>query len=85
MEKITCLPNSVFLGTFVEILFVTSDNFDVVDFLRLQVVCEMEWLSLYPGSPSAKSHDEHKKVKSGVRKAENRWLLLWQFRRARCG
>jgi hypothetical protein len=67
----------VFLGTFVEILFVTSDNFDVVDFLRLQVVCEeMEWLYFYPGSPSAKSHDEHKKVKSGVSKAEKQMALV---------
>jgi len=40
------------------------------------VVCEeMEWLSFYPGNPPAKSHDEHKKVKSGVSKAEKQVAL----------
>lgn len=42
----------------------------------MQVVCEeMEWLSFYPGSPPAKSHNEHKKVMSGVSKAEKQMAL----------
>lgn len=53
-----------------------SDNFDIIDRLQSQVVCEeMEWLSFYPGSPPAKSREEHKKVKSGVSKAEKQMAL----------
>ncbi|XP_024394621.1 uncharacterized protein [Physcomitrium patens] len=44
--------------------------------LFVEVVCEeMEWLSFYPGSPPAKSHNEHKKVMSGVSKAEKQMAL----------
>ncbi|KAG0625720.1 hypothetical protein M758_2G075900 [Ceratodon purpureus] len=44
--------------------------------LFVEVVCEeMEWLSFYPGSPPANSHDDHKKVKSGASKAEKQMAL----------